>query len=74
VVAPPAALARDVAGGLKLADDAVRGALGDPNPVADVTQADARVVGDAEQGLRVAGEEGPAGGSGGRHQIPDTDF
>jgi Mn2+/Fe2+ NRAMP family transporter len=38
VVAAAPALARDVAGGSELNDDAVRGPLGDPNAVADLAQ------------------------------------
>jgi hypothetical protein len=54
MVAPAAALAREVAVADELADDAVRRALGDPQALADVAQADARVVGDAQQDLRMA--------------------
>ena len=68
VVAPAPALAREVAVGDELADDAVRGALGDPHQVADVAQADAGVAGDAKQDLRVASEERPAGRRKVRHE------
>jgi hypothetical protein len=63
VVAAAVALARDVVGGGELGDDAVRGAFGDPDRLADLAQADAGVVRDAEQHLGVVGEKRPAGRS-----------
>ena len=61
VVAASVSLARDVAGVGELDHDPVRGALGDPDPLADVAQADARVACDAHQHLSVIGQERPAG-------------
>src|SRR5579884_2566105 len=43
LVAPPVSLTRDVASVGELDHDPVRGALGDPDPLADVAQADTRV-------------------------------
>src|SRR5437764_286609 len=51
VVAPPVALAREVARRLELDDDAVRRALGDPGAIADLAQGAPGVVGDAQQYL-----------------------
>jgi hypothetical protein len=59
VVAAAAALARDVAGGCELGDDIVRGAFCDPDAVADLAQADAGVVCDAEKHPGVVGEKRP---------------
>jgi hypothetical protein len=67
LVAAAVALAGDVAGGGELADDAVGGAFGDPDRLADVAQADARVVGDAEQHLGVVGQKRPSGPTVSRH-------
>jgi len=61
VVAAPVAPARDVAGVGELDDDPVRGAFGDPDRLADLPQADARVMRDAQQYLGVVGEKRPAG-------------
>src|SRR6185312_6173640 len=66
VAAAPAPLARQVTGLDELVDDAVRGALGDPDALADVAQATARVVRDAEEYLRVVAEERPLG-----HRVED---
>ena len=65
-VAVPAAdaLPRHVAGVDELADDPVRGALGDPDGLTDVAQPHARVVRDADQDARVVRQERPVGGSG----------
>jgi len=59
VVASSVALARNVPGAGQLGDDAVRGAFGDPDPVAEVAQPDAGIVGDANQDLGVVGQEPP---------------
>lgn len=60
-VAAPAARARDVSRGGELGDDAVRSTFGDPNPLADLAQADAWVFRDAEERLRVVREKRPWG-------------
>jgi hypothetical protein len=52
---------REIAVGDELADDAVGGALGDPDLVADVAQAHAGIAGDAQEDLCVAGQKGPVG-------------
>ena len=44
VVAAPVSLARDAAGVGELDHDAVRGARGDPDPLADVAQTDPGVM------------------------------
>ena len=59
VVAAPVSLARDVAGGDEVTHDAVCGALGDPDGVADVAQADVGVFGQADQDLCVVGQKRP---------------
>jgi hypothetical protein len=61
-VAVAAALppARDVAGLDQLDHDPVRGAFGYPDRVTDLAQASVRVGGDAQQDLRVVGQERPA--------------
>src|SRR2546429_9480493 len=59
VVAAAVALARDVPGGGEVADDAMGGALGDPDRLADLAQADAGILGDAQQDLGVVGEKRP---------------
>jgi hypothetical protein len=61
VVAAAHAPPGDVAGVRELADDAVRGALGDPDRFADVAQAGAGVLGEAQQHGGVVGEKGPGG-------------
>jgi len=53
------ALTGDVAGISQFADDAMSRTFGDPDRVADVSQADGRVTRDAEQHLRVVGQERP---------------
>src|SRR4051812_23313325 len=58
-VAAAVALAGYVAGGDEIADDAVGGALGDPDRLADLAQADAGGLRDAHQGLRVVCEKRP---------------
>ena len=60
-IAPALSLAGDVAGGAELGHDPVRGAFGDPDSVPDVAQADAGVVGNAEQDPGVIGQERPGG-------------
>src|SRR3954447_8898545 len=59
MVAPPPPLAREIAGRLELVDDAVHRALGDPDRVADLAQADARVARNAREHLRVIRQERP---------------
>ena len=60
LVATPVPFSRDVSGVGQLDDDPVRGALGDPHPVTDLTQANAGIIGDADQHLGVVGQERPA--------------
>jgi hypothetical protein len=60
VIAATVAPARDVAGGCQLGHDPVSGPFGDPDRVADLAQADARVMRDAEQHLGVVGQKRPA--------------
>ena len=60
-VATPVSLARDVAGGGELSDDAMHGTLGNPDPLTDLAQSDAWIVGYADQYLGVVGQERPAG-------------
>jgi hypothetical protein len=67
VVAAAVAPARDVAGGDQLGDDPVCSAFGDPDRLADLAQAHAGVMRDAEQHLGVVGEKRPAGRSVGTH-------
>jgi hypothetical protein len=67
VVAAAVAGTRDVAGGGELDHDPVRGAFCDPDRLADLAQADARVMRDAEQHLGVVGEKRPCRGSVSRH-------
>ncbi len=59
-VSPPRSLARDVTLVCELRDDAVRCPFGDPHTLTDVTQANAGLIGDADQDLAVVGEERPA--------------
>ena len=59
-VAPAVALAGDIARVSQLADDAVRGALGDTHLVADLAQPDAGILGDADQYPCVIGQKTPA--------------
>jgi hypothetical protein len=61
MVPAPDSLPRDVSGGGQVDDDAVDGALGDPDPFTDLTQPYAWVGGDADQHLSVVGKESPAG-------------
>src|SRR5689334_24001507 len=60
-VAPPDALARDVARVDQAPDDAVRSSLGDAHAVGDVAQAHAWILGDTEQREAVIREELPVG-------------
>jgi hypothetical protein len=53
VVAPAGALARDVAGVRELGDDPMGGPFGDPDALADVAKASARITSDADQPLSV---------------------
>src|SRR3954470_13011574 len=59
VVAAATALARKVARGGQLDDDAVHGSLGEPDGVADVPQPDPGITPDARQHLGVVGQERP---------------
>ena len=43
----------------EVGDDPLDGALGDPDGLGDVAQTRVRVMGDAEQDLRVVGDEAP---------------
>jgi hypothetical protein len=54
-ISPPMALAGNVAGVRKLTHDPVRGALGDAHHVADLSQSDAWILGDADKNLGVIG-------------------
>src|SRR5205085_11007366 len=58
-VTPALLLLDDVAGLGEVGDDAVGAALGDPDPLGDVAQPDAGVMGDADQHPSVVGEEVP---------------
>src|SRR3954468_11415330 len=59
VVAAAAALAREVARGGQLDDDAVHGSLGEADGVAYVPQPDTGIARDARQHLGVVGQERP---------------
>jgi hypothetical protein len=50
---------RQVAGGLELAEDLYRGALGDPDQVGDVADPQLRVAGEAREHVEVVREERP---------------
>src|SRR5205085_791756 len=67
VAAAGTAFARDEAGGGEVADDAVDGALGDPDRLAELAQPDPRVLRDAEQHQGVVGEKRPARRAVARH-------
>ena len=58
-VPPPVARAREVARVLELDDDALHGALGDPYLLGDVPDPAIRIPGDAQEDVRVIGQEGP---------------
>ena len=58
-VSPAIADPVEVAGGDEVADDALGGPLSDPDPFGHVTQADAWIAGNADQGVRVVGQERP---------------
>jgi hypothetical protein len=58
-VAASHALALDESGVDQVGQDPLRRADGDPDGVRDVTETDVRVAGDAEQDLRVVGDELP---------------
>ena len=70
VVAAALSLAEHVALVDQLGDDLVGTTLGDSDSCGDVTQADARVVGDAEEDMGVVGEEVPATCSSSRRCLP----
>jgi hypothetical protein len=53
-------LAVDEPGLDEVGDDALGGSLGDPDLLGDVSKPDVRHAGDAEEHLRVVGEEPPA--------------
>lgn len=59
-VAPAMALALDVAGPDEVSQDALRGSEGDADLVGDIAQANIGVSDDAQQHLRVVGDELPA--------------
>ena len=61
LVAATVSLAGDVAGGGQLSDDAMGGPFGDPDLVADLAQANAGIVGDADQHPGVVGQKRPTG-------------
>src|ERR1700733_2592312 len=61
-VATPVSFPRHVTGGGQFPDDAMRRALGYPDPFSDLTEPDTRVIGDADQHLCVIGQERPARG------------
>ena len=48
-----------VALALEFGDDALRGTLGDPDPLCDLAQQHVRILGDAEQHVAVVREERP---------------
>lgn len=77
-VATPVPFSRDVPRGGQLDDDPMRSPLGDPHPVTNLSQANAGVVGDADQHLGVIGQKRPARCSVVRHDTRlaflDTDF
>ena len=60
-VAPALSATGEVALALELADDAVGGALGDADAVGDLTQPQVGVARDAQEHVRVVGEEVEAG-------------
>ena len=69
------ALAFEVARLLQLRDDALRRTLGDADQVRHLTQPHIGVLGDAQEHVRVIGEEGPLGHASivhRRHLIPPT--
>lgn len=57
LVAPAVALAREVPGVHELADDAMGGAFGDTYCLSDLTQANPRILRDADQDASVVREE-----------------
>ena len=59
LVAAAVSLACDVAGCRQLGHDAVRGPLCDPDPIADLSQPDTRILGDADQHEGVVGQKRP---------------
>ena len=60
-VSPALAPARQIALALELADDAMGRALRDPDAVGDLAQPDARIARDAQEDVRVVGEEVESG-------------
>ena len=64
VIAAPTSRTRDVASGNELADDPVRGTYRDADSVSDLTQADPRVLGDAQQNPGMVGQKRPRRGEG----------
>lgn len=59
VIAAADPLAPDIPALDQIGDDALSGALGDPDPFGDVAHAHAAVARDAEEDLRVVGDEAP---------------
>jgi hypothetical protein len=60
-VAPPVSLPGDVSAGRQFRDDAMSGAFGDPEMLADVAETNAGIARDADQSLPVVREERPSG-------------
>lgn len=60
MVTASAPLAREIAGRRQVTHDAVGGALGDPDHLADLAEPNRRVPCDCNQDLRVIGKEAPA--------------
>jgi hypothetical protein len=56
------ACTRDIAGGREPDDDSVHGTFGDPNAIADLAQADTRILGNAQQHPGVVGQKRPRWG------------
>jgi hypothetical protein len=61
VIAPPVSLTGDVTGGSQLRGDAVSGPFGNAETLADVAQADGRIVRDANENPGMVGQESPIG-------------
>ena len=66
------ARAREVAPDHELDDDAVDGPLSDADRLSDFAQADAGVLGDADEHPSVVGQERPRGASVSRHLFLDS--
>lgn len=68
VITPPFANALEIALGLEVGEDALHGALGDPDELGDVTNACRRVGRDTDQDVGVVGEKGPTAEGSFTHQ------